>query len=365
MSSYCYSHLCSYENLYLAYKKARKGKTLKKYVIDFEDNLEDNLKRLQNELRFHIYKPCPLQTFILRDPKTRTINKSAFRDRVVHHALCNVIAPTLEQSFIFDSFANRKGKGTFKAIERFETFCRKVSSNYTKNTFVLKADIKKYFEYVNHCVLLNILRKKITDERILWLIQLILKHYKTKQFRRGMPLGNLTSQFFANVYLNELDQFVKHKLRVKYYIRYVDDFVIVHNSPKFLQHLMKKIDTFLKVKLQLELHPQKSRIIPLRDGTEFLGMRIFPYHRLLKEKNLRKFYRKMKEVYSDFENGLIEYDAVYDLFEGWCAYAKNASTFKLRKKILNEFDRKFAAEISTKEVNRMMRSLWSLLAIST
>jgi RNA-directed DNA polymerase len=355
MDADLYSQICSYDNLYTAYKNARKGKTLKQYVIDFEANLVDNLHDLQIELRFHIYKPKPLQTFILRDPKTRCINKSAFRDRIVHHALCNIIAPLIEKQFIFDSFANRKGKGTFKAIERFETFSRIVSKNHTKRKFVLKADIKKYFEHVNHTILLDILKRTIKDKRVLWLIKRILYHYSTSG--RGMPLGNLTSQFFANVYLNELDQFVKHTLKAKYYLRYVDDFVIIHNSAKTLEKYMDEVNCFLREKLALTLHPQKSSIAPLDNGVQFLGMRIFPYYQLLKQKNLHKFRRKIESVYEEFSRGLVEYDPVYDLVEGWCAYAKNANTHNLRKTILDDFEKRFTKNISTKEVNRLTRPM--------
>lgn len=190
-----YAPLCSFKNLVLAYQKARKGKTRKDYVLEFAQNLKENLLQLRMELLFHSYRPKPLQTFILRDPKTRKISKSHFRDRVVHHALCNVIAHLFEKEFIYDSFANRLGKGTLKAIQRFEYFQRKVSRNYTKTAFVLKADIKKYFDNVNHAILLQIIKRKITDAKVLWLIKTILANHKTEKEGKGMPLGNLTSQF--------------------------------------------------------------------------------------------------------------------------------------------------------------------------
>nr|AQS29604.1 hypothetical protein [uncultured archaeon] len=172
-----YGRICSYENLLVAFKKARKGKTTKDNVIEFENNLSENLQQLRNELVFHTYRPRPLRTFIIRDPKTRKISKSDFRDRIVHHALCNIIEPIFDKSFIFDSYANRKGKGTFKAIDRFKYFARKVSQNYTKTTFVLKADVRHYFETVNHSVLLSVLRNKIENQRVMWLIKIILSNY--------------------------------------------------------------------------------------------------------------------------------------------------------------------------------------------
>ncbi len=171
-----FAQLCSYENLYLAFKNARKGKMLKPYVIEFDHKFKDNLLQLRVELLLHSYKPRPLQTFILRDPKTRKISKSHFRDRVVHHALCNIIFPIFEKDFIHDSFANRVGKGTLKAIQRYEYFQRKVSHNYTRTSFIFKADIKKYFDNVSHDLLLKIVQKKISDQKILWLIKTILSN---------------------------------------------------------------------------------------------------------------------------------------------------------------------------------------------
>ena len=165
--------LCSYENLYSAFKKARRHKTLKPYVIEFEKNLEDNLLQLRTELLLHSYNPKPLKDFIVRDPKTRKISKSDFRDRVVHHALCNIIEPIFEKSFIYDSYANRKRKGTLKALQRFDYFKKKVSKNNTINCFVLKCDIKHYFETVSHEKLLEIIRRKIKDGKIIWLIRTI------------------------------------------------------------------------------------------------------------------------------------------------------------------------------------------------
>lgn len=174
-----FNELCSYDNLELAFQKARKGKTLKDYVIEFEENLEKNLKQLQKELLKNTYKPKQLTTFIIRDPKTRKISKSAFKDRVVHHAICNIIEPIFDKTFIYDSFANRKFKGTLKAIERFNKFKVKVSKNNTRTCFVLKADIKKYFETVNHQKLIRIINNRIKNKKIINLINIILSNYNS------------------------------------------------------------------------------------------------------------------------------------------------------------------------------------------
>lgn len=284
-----FSNLCSYENLESAFKKARKHKTLKSYVIEFERNLNDNLLLLQKELMAGTYRPKPLETFILRDPKTRVISKSDFRDRVVHHAICNIIEPIFEKTFIHDSYANRIGKGTLKAIKRYDLFKRKITRNNMHNSYVLKADILHYFETVDHKILLDILKQRIMDGEVISLVKIILDNHKTRKDGKGMPLGNLTSQFFANLYLNDLDYFVKHTLRVKYYIRYVDDFIIMQESENELEAYKKEIDAFLQNKLLLRLHPDKSRIVKIRSGIIFLGLRIFYYHKLLKKNNIKKF----------------------------------------------------------------------------
>jgi len=292
-----WQELCSYSNLELAYRKARKSKTSKLYVIEFEQDLKNNLLALRTELLLHCYRPKPLQTFILRDPKTRKISKSAFRDRIIHHALCNIIEPMFEKQFIYDSYANRKTKGTLKAIQRFEDFTKIVYRNHALLTFVFKADIKKYFDHVDHAILLSIIKRKIKDPKIIWLVNKILSNYSTAN-GKGMPLGNLTSQFFANVYLNELDQFVKNQLKAKYYLRYVDDFVIIHNSKQQLQDYQQNITLFVSEKLALTLHPDKSRIIKFHQGIEFLGVKIFRHHQLIKKKNLRMFNLLIPLVYS-------------------------------------------------------------------
>lgn len=336
-----YAEICSYENLESAFHKARKGKTLKLYVITFEADLKHNLLRLQQELILQTYKPKPLETFILRDPKTRKISKSDFRDRVIHHALCNVIEPFFEKSFISDSFANRKGKGTLKAIERFDYCARKVSHGFTRGCFVLKADIRHYFETVDHDILISILQKKIPDERVISLIKIILANHQTAQIGKGMPLGNLTSQFFANVYLNELDQFVKHQLKVHYYIRYVDDFVIIDSSWERLQEFKVKIDLFLRTHLQLTLHPDKSRILRLENGVPFLGMRLYPHHKRIIKKNVLRFDRKLSFLKSQYDCGFLEREKAVETLEGWMAYISYAHTFKYRKHVIRQFNNLF------------------------
>ena len=320
-------------NLANAWRNARKGKIKKDYVIEFEKNIRQNLLELRRSLLIMNYSPKPLVSFILRDPKTRKISKSAFIDRIVHHALVRVIEPVFDKTFICDSCANRKGKGNLFALKRFDKFKRKVTNNLHSEGFCLKADIRHYFDSIDHGVLLRVVRKKITDEKVIWLIEQILDNLPIGKlgggrtaFTKGMPLGNLTSQFFANVYLNELDYFVKHTLKAKHYIRYVDDFVILHKSKTQLKIWKVLVNDFLKEKLKLELHPDKSKVIFLSKGVDFVGFRNFYYFRLLRKRNVRKMIVKICKYKKDE----INHDKILESFQGWDAYAKWADSFKLR-----------------------------------
>ncbi len=343
-----YEQLCSWKNLLLAYNKARTHKNNKSSVKKFSKHYAIELALLRHELCNKTYQPRPLKTFILRDPKTRTICVSDFRDRVVHHALINILQPIFEPRFISDSYASRKNKGTLKAIQRFDTFERQVTINGTRKMpsstddskyilqgYVFKADIYHYFESVDHEVLLNIISRRIKDDDILWLIKQVLGNYKTDIANKGMPLGNWTSQFFANIYLNELDQFVKQQLRIKYYIRYVDDFVILHNSKFTLQNYEIKIREFIS-KLKLMLHPNKCSISPLHRGTAFLGYRIYYHHKLVRLRNLRKVRSKLKNHLDDYENNLVDATKIFSTLRGWRAYAMHANTHRLREQIMRE-----------------------------
>jgi hypothetical protein len=204
--------------------------------------------------------------------------------------------------------------------------------------------------------LLEIVKEEVLDEDIIWLIKNILENHHTPIKGKGMPLGNLTSQFFANVYLNQLDQYVKHELKIKYYIRYIDDFVILSDSRKELETYRARINTFLQERLDIELHPEKTRICTMKEGIEFLGLRIFYHHKLLKTCNIRKFQKKQKELSEKYYDKEIDYDKIYDAIEGWIAYSKQADTYKLRNKILEDITVKFGGEISTKEYNRHLKS---------
>lgn len=330
------------ENLYRAFRKASKRKSTKPYVMDFKKNLTQNLTRLQKELETQVYKPKPPKTFVIRDPKTRVISASDFMDRVVHHAICNVIEPIFEKVFIHDSYANRKGKGTHKTLERFDCFKRKITKNgrLIKNPksanmvigYTLKCDIKQYFHSVDHEIMIRLLCRKIRDRKLIWLLKRIIENRSGKESHKGMPIGNLTSQCFANIYLHELDVFVKHRLRAKYYIRYLDDFLILERSRDKLKIYKREIARFLET-IKLELHTQKSRIIPLHKGINMLGFRVFYHHKLLSKNNMRLVSRRIEVFKALYKYRYVTKGKVGESMISWCAFAKWGNTYKLRTKI--------------------------------
>ncbi len=354
-----FGRLISPENLENAYWKARKHKSHNPVVMEFGKHWRLHIAVLHRELKLGIYKPANLKTFILRDPKTRKICVSDFRDRVVHHALVSVLMPIFEPRFIYDSYASRRGKGALKAINRFQFFMRKVTKNgklvaKARNNnavegFVFKVDIKHYFDNVDHNVLLGIINKRVVDVGVLWLVKVILDNYDSGSKGKGMPLGNWTSQFFANVYLNELDQFVKHNLLAKYYIRYVDDFVVMHNSKTPLQEYERKIRIFLET-LKLELHPSKCKITSFCQGTGFLGFRIFYYFMLVKQRNIRKLWVNIKTELEDYSSGLVEFSDILSTLQGWNAYAQQGNTYHLRNKLTNA--------INSELIKRSAKQVW-------
>lgn len=338
-----YTEICNLGNIMISWRKARKGKTKMPYVILFERDIIKHLIKLQEELKNKTYVPGPLEDFIIWDPKTRKISKAPFIDRIVHHLICKVVGPIFEKSFIYDSYSNRKGKGNLKAIERFDYFKRKVSKNGSlvskkikdKNFvkgYCLKADIRHYFEEVDHKILLRIIKEKIADKELIWLITMVIKNCRDE---KGMPLGNLTSQFLANVYLNKFDWYVKDDLQIKYYIRYVDDFVILHESKEQLELWKEKINEFLAKELKLQLHPDKSRIVPLASGIDFVGFRNCYNYKLLRKRNIKQMENKIKRYLNDETSR----EKLIASFEGWNAYAMWGNSYKLRKRIVSKMNK--------------------------
>src|SRR5258706_5109559 len=249
---HAYDSIISVENLLIAWKEFKNGKRNKEDVALFERNLMDNIFILHHDLVNKTYQHAGYHAFKISDPKPRDIHKTSVRDRLLHHAIYRQIYWFFDRKFIHDSYSCRKNKGTYAAVGQFKNYARKVNKNNTKQCFVLKCDIKKFFASVDLDILKGILRAYISDTETILLLENIIQ-----SFPKGLPLGNLTSQLLVNVYMNEFDQFIKHKLKVKYYIRYADDFVVLSGDKKYLEDLLPKIRDFLSKELKLDLHPGK------------------------------------------------------------------------------------------------------------
>lgn len=289
-----YQAIIGLENLLGAWEEFVLGKRHKMDVQAYARHLLDHIIELQGDLANFRYCHGGYKAFAINDPKPRNIHKASVRDRLLHHAIYRVLYPFFDRTFIADSFSCRINKGTFKAIDRFQTMGRQVSKNNTRTCWVLKCDIRKFFANIDHKVLQHILSMYIPDKEILWLLKKVIESFETKP-SVGLPLGNLTSQLFANVYMNEFDQFVKHKLKCRYYIRYADDFVFLSDDRTLLTAMLPQIEDYLNTKLKLQLHPDKVFIKTLASGVDFLGWVHFPTHRVLRTTTKRRMMTKIIE----------------------------------------------------------------------
>ena len=317
--------LCSFENLLKASKKAQKGKRFKSSTGNFNLKLEDELLSIQQELLTQTYQMGNYKRFYIYDPKKRLISAAPYRDRVVQHALCNIIEPIFDKLFIFDTYACRKNKGSHQAVARFKRFCR-------SNNYVLKCDIKNYFASINHGILYQLILRKIKDTKVLWLIKRIIDSTSSP----GVPIGNLTSQIFANLYLNELDCFIKGTLKCKCYVRYMDDMAIFGKDKVELSRIKLAIRDYL-VKLKLKLHENKSQIYKTRK-VNFLGYRVFPTHCLIMNQNLVRLKRRMEKYLKLCKDGVIEKAKIINSLQSWLGYAVHADSYKLRMQIIAQME---------------------------
>ncbi|MCD6311961.1 MAG: group II intron reverse transcriptase domain-containing protein, partial [Elusimicrobia bacterium] len=284
-----YSGVYEFSNLYNAYQKAIKAKRYKEDIMDFSYNLELNLIKISQHLKNHTYIPGKYHRFKVYEPKKREIAALPFRDRIVQHAFNNVVEPIFDKAFIFDSYACRKGKGTHKGMYRIVDFLRKLSPS----AYCLKGDIANYFPSIKHAVLLGLIEKKIQDADLMKLVKVIIfSNHTPGKSGYGIPVGNLTSQLFANIYLNYFDYFIKHQLHCKYYVRYVDDFIILSEDKRVLGKIFKQSEEFLYQKLELKLN-RKSSIFPVKQGIDFLGYRIWKTHRLLRKGSVKRMKKKI------------------------------------------------------------------------
>ncbi|HEY85775.1 MAG TPA: RNA-dependent DNA polymerase [Chloroflexi bacterium] len=341
-----YIQISDFNNLYLAWRKARKNKRYKSSTVRFEQNLDQELLSLHRELNEQSYQPGQYVHFLVHEPKRRLISAAPFRDRVLHHALCNLIEPIYERKFIYDAYANRKGKGTHAALDRCTHYLRRYR-------YVLQCDVQQFFPAIDHAILKQILGRTIACAPTLNLCKQIINsgqgvlagEYKMRWFPgddlfsaarpRGLPIGNLTSQFWANVYLNELDQFVKHSLRCKGYVRYVDDFLLFANDKAALRQWQTEIIAFLQ-SLRLTLHENRAYPRPVQQGLTFLGFVVFPDYRRLKREKGIQYRRHLKTLFSNRRQGQIEQEQFQASLMSWIGHVQHGDTWGLRQRMFGE-----------------------------
>lgn len=297
-----YDSIITIEKLLKAWQEFLRDKKNRKDVILFQAKLMDNIFDLFNDLKNKTYKHGGYFAFNISDPKPRQIHKATVRDRLLHHLIYQELYGYFDSKFIHDSYSCRIEKGTHKAINRFRDFSLKVSKNNTKTCWVLKCDIKKFFANIDHKILKEILEKHIKDKNIIWLLSQVINSFKTQNhiyamtdICKGLPLGNLTSQLLVNIYMNEFDHFVKRELKVKHYIRYADDFIVLSEDKEYIKNILDKIKEFLESKLKLNLHPDKVSIKTITSGVDFLGWVHFPRHRVLRTSTKKRMLKNVKD----------------------------------------------------------------------
>jgi len=301
-----FNQIVCLENLFASWEEFKRGKRKKLDVSEFEKNLEDEIFRLHRDLKSKAYRHPDYTSFYITDPKLRHIYKAVVRDRIVHHAIYRILYPIFDKGFIFDTYSCRNDKGSHKAIYRFEYFARKVSKNYSDTCFVLKCDVRRFFDSIDHEILKRLIRDKVKDFDTLWLVENIIDSFGENKGEessnqtafdflrpKGTPIGNLTSQLFANVYLDELDQHIKHVLQVKHYIRYCDDFVILSHDQVYLAEVKEEVRDFLGESLKLALHKDKVTIRKLGQGVDFLGYITVPHFRVLRAKTKKRVLKRV------------------------------------------------------------------------
>lgn len=304
LQSSIFHEIASVPNILAAWNEFKKGKRKKKDIAQFELHLEDNIFKLHQELMAKTYKHDPYEAFFVCDPKRRHIHKASVRDRVLHQAIFRVLYTIFDPHFIYDSYSSRNFKGTHAGVARLASACRKVSGNWRKPTYALKCDVRKFFDSIDHAVLREWIVRKVSDTEVLRLVDLIFDSFE-KEKGKALPLGNVTSQLFANVYMNEFDQFAKHVLKAKHYFRYCDDFIIIHPDKSFLEEVIAKITIFLKEKLLLNLHPHKIEIRKITQGIDFLGYVSLPHIHVVRTKTKKRSLRKLASARQSFERGEI------------------------------------------------------------
>jgi retron-type reverse transcriptase len=308
----------SFDNLYAAYIEARDCKRYRPDVLRFTARLEENLINIQNHLIWRTWTPSPWQEFMVYDPKRRLIQAPCFCDRVVHHALCRVTGPLFDKKQIYDSHACRVGRGTHSAVARVQKYLR--AADQIGPVYVLQGDISKYFQSINHAAAMRIIARTISDQSALWMWRQVI--YNSGFDVCGIPVGALTSQVIANLYLDRFDHYIKDDLGIKGYVRYMDDTVIVANDKRELRHLLERIRDFLATDLSLRLNP-KTAIYPATQGVDFCGYRIWKTHILPRKRTVKKFRHKMRRMIHQYARGEINALSIQQTLASWMGYIQH------------------------------------------
>lgn len=323
----------SYISLYKAHLRASQGKRNRKEVLLFELDLETNLMNLYNQIKNGTYHLGKYRTFVIYEPKARVIQSLPYVDCIVHQWYVEeFIIPYFVPKFIQDSYACIRGRGTHKAADKIQSYMRIMKHRYG-HYYILKCDIQKYFYSISKDILFSIINRSISDQHLLCFTKLLIYDSENSV---GIPIGNYTSQYFANIYLNELDHFVKETLRIEFYVRYMDDFILLVQTKEEARILKRKISQFLTNQLHLSLN-SKSKYYPSESGVDFCGYRIYETHRLLRKRSKQKIRNIVRKANRDFENGVLHYQKVRACYNSWKAHACHANTFHLVKKYHSQF----------------------------
>lgn len=333
-----YDKICDFQNLYKAHVVARRGKRHTREVIEFEMNLASNLINISKMLQTGEYKITGYYSFIVHDPKDRIIHALHYRDRVVQHCVCDeILAPILDKKLIYDNSACRKNKGTHFAIARVSKFLNEFYKKYGTSGYFLKCDIRKFFDNIDHAILKEKLKKVFKEKRVFDLLCEIIDSFE-KTNGKGLPLGNQSSQWFAIYYMDEFDRFIKEKLQIKYYSRYMDDCVIIHNDKDYLKKCLVVLKKFLKEKTLLNFN-NKTEIFPIKNGVDYLGWHFYLNEngkiiRKVKTETKNKYKRKIKFLKKAYISKKLADSEIRQILSSYRAHLAFGHTYKLQKKVL-------------------------------
>jgi len=333
--SILFNEIIDEKNIEAAYRKSMKSKC--KYKVDailFDRDKTENIQKLIDELKAGTYKMQEYNQFYVYEPKERLIYAPKFRDKLVQMMVNNVIKHIYQRAFIYDSYACIDGKGTHRAADRIQHFLKKSNWQYSGDAYVIKIDIKKYFYSIDREVLKSLLPKKIKCKQTL---ELLFKIIDSSPNEKGLPLGNITSHILANVYLNELDNYCKRKLSIKYYVRYMDDAAIIVNGKERAKEVLSLIKQFLAGGLNLELNEKKSKIFPSKQGINMVGYKIYKTHKLLRNDSKKKVKRKLKKMPGLIASGKMTEDKAEQMLNSWLGHARNANSYNFVLRLLKRY----------------------------